>query len=77
MGPEMAGNNQMTTAAAPLVDLRGSLSPKEAAARLRCGVDWVQSEIRRRRLAPVTRLNARVILIPPQTLQAYVAQRTN
>jgi excisionase family DNA binding protein len=51
------------------------LSPKEAASELGCHVDFIRSEIRRRRMTPVHRVNQRVIRIPMATFEAYRRSR--
>lgn len=51
-------------------------TPKEVASELCCSVDYVLSEIRRRRLSPVLRINQRVIRIPEATLESYRRSHT-
>lgn len=50
-------------------------TPKEAAAELGCHVDFIRAEILSRRMAPIFRINRRVIRIPATTLEAYRARR--
>lgn len=48
----------------------------EAAQELRVSVKTIRREVARFRLRPVLRINARIILIPVETLQAYERERT-
>ena len=51
-----------------------TITLKEARARLKCGRDFLRSEIRRRRLR-VLRVNARVVLIYEDSLLQYERDR--
>lgn len=48
---------------------------KEARARLKCGRDFLRSEIRRRRLR-VLRVNARVVLVYEDSIIQYERDRS-
>ena len=52
-----------------------TITLKEARARLKCGRDFLRSEIRRKRLR-VLRVNARVVLIYEDSLLQYERERS-
>ena len=52
-----------------------TITLKEARARLKCGRDFLRSEIRRRRLR-VLRVNARVILVYEDSILQYERERS-
>jgi len=53
-----------------------TIKPKEAARHLRCATAFILSEIRAGALAPVMRINSRVILIPEETFTRYTKGKT-
>lgn len=53
-----------------------TLGPKEIARELNCSVDFVLEEIRRCRLAPVVRLNRRVIWVRRSVVDNYIKAKT-
>lgn len=53
-----------------------ALSPKEIAGILNCTVKFVLAEIRNRRLAPVVRLNRKVIWVRQSVVLAYLNAKT-
>lgn len=47
------------------------MTPKEVASELGCHVKYVLAEIKRKRIAPVFKVNARVIRVPRSTFESY------